>query len=69
MQSVRREDIRPDGMVQWDKFMRFGEILTIVPKCQARGAIVPGTPSKTFITILHNVPVIHDEDVSEGVFS
>jgi len=68
MQSVRREDIRPDGMVQWDKFMRFGEILAIIPKCQARGAIVPGKSSKTFMTILHNVPVIHDEDVSGGVF-
>ena len=67
MQSVRKEDIRPDGMVQWDKFMRFGEILAIIPKCQARGAIVLGQPSKAFMTILHNVPVIHDEDVSQQV--
>jgi len=65
MQSVRKEDIRPDGMVQWDKFMRFGEILAIIPKCQARGAIVLGQPSKAFMTILHNVPVIHDEGLFE----
>jgi hypothetical protein len=64
LQSVRPEDVRSDGRIQWDKFMRFGEILSVLSDCQARGPMVPGTPSTTFTSILKDTVIIDDEDVS-----
>ena len=64
LQSVRSDDIREDGTVQWEKFQRFEEILRIIPECQARGSMVPGSPSSTFISVFDDIPIIDDEDVS-----
>ena len=69
LHSVRREDIRSDGAVQWDKFKRFGDTLATITDCQIRGSMVKGPPSTTFITIMNDTPVIHDEDVSVSAWS
>lgn len=68
LQAVRPEDVREeDGRIQWDKFAKFGEYLSIIPECQAKGAPVLGTVSPALKAIIQETPVITDEDVSELV--
>lgn len=65
LQAVRPEDIREeDGRIQWDKFAKFGEYLSVIPECQAKGAPVLGTVSPALKAIIQETPVITDEDVS-----
>jgi len=64
LQTVRPEDKRADGAIQWDKFARFGEILSIIPVCQSKGPFVSGEPSDAFRRILEDTTVISSEDVS-----
>ena len=66
LQGVRRQDIRADGMVHWDKFARFAEILTVIPDCQANGEVArtPGLGPGSLRALIMDTPVIHDEDVS-----
>ena len=63
LQSVRPEDKREDGMIQWDKFARFGQILSSIPECQQKGPMITGTPSETFRQLVMDTPVIMSEDV------
>lgn len=65
MQVVRPVDIREeDGMIQWDKFARFGEILATIPECQRRAPAVGGKVSVAFRQIIEDTPIIEHEDVS-----
>jgi hypothetical protein len=64
LQAIRPQDVRPDGMVQWDKFAKFGEYLGVIPECQARGSMVPGEPSSAFRALIEDTPIITNEDVS-----
>ena len=64
LQSTRPEDVREDGSIQWDKYIRFAEILSVIPDCQARGPPVPGTVSPMFKRVIDDTPVIESEDVS-----
>lgn len=64
LQSVRREDIREDGAVQWDKFEKFGEILSVISECQNRGPMVPGDVSPSLRALIENTSIIDGEDVS-----
>ncbi|ODN79845.1 hypothetical protein L202_03739 [Cryptococcus amylolentus CBS 6039] len=63
LQSVRHEDVRKsDGMVQWDKFMRFGEILGTITDCQNRGPAVQGEASPGFRKLMEETVILTDED-------
>jgi hypothetical protein len=64
LQAIRPGDVRQDGMVQWDKFAKFGEYLGVIPECQARGSMVPGEPSSAFRALIEDTPIITNEDVS-----
>ena len=64
LQSVRPQDVREDGQVQWDKFARFAEILAIIPECQAKGSMVSGPPTAGFRALIEDMPVTTSEDVS-----
>lgn len=65
LQAVRPEDIREeDGRIQWDKFAKFGEYLSVIPECQAKGAPVLGTVSPVLKAVIEDTPIITDEDVS-----
>ena len=64
LQSVRREDAREDGDVQWDKFAKFGQILSVITDFQSRGPMVSGEVSATFKAMIDDMPVIMSEDVS-----
>ena len=64
LQSVRREDVRKDGDVQWDKFAKFGQILSVVTEFQTRGPMVSGEASPSFRAMIRDMPVIMSEDVS-----
>lgn len=62
LQSVRPEDKREDGMIQWDKFVRFGQILSSIPECQQKGPMITGAPSEAFRQLIMDTPVIMNED-------
>ncbi|KAK8864337.1 hypothetical protein IAR55_001584 [Kwoniella newhampshirensis] len=63
LQSVRPEDKREeDGKIQWDKFARFGEILSVLGECQARDPIVRGQVNEAFRKAVQETPVISNED-------
>ncbi|WVQ82300.1 hypothetical protein IAT38_004428 [Cryptococcus sp. DSM 104549] len=63
MQAVRPEDVRKeDGKVQWDKFLRYGEILGIIQECQAKGPIVSGPVEARFKRMMEDTAVISNED-------
>jgi hypothetical protein len=66
LQSVRREDVRQDGDVQWDKFAKFGQILSVITEFQARGPMVAGEASAAFKTMMNDMPVLMSEDVSSS---
>jgi hypothetical protein len=66
LQGARKEDIRPDGEVQWDKFTMFYDILSIVNECQGNDPMVSGAVSEPFRKLIEDTPIIHDEDVSLG---
>lgn len=68
LQSVRKEDKRDsDGAIQWDKFARFHEILSIIPECQGKQAMVTGSVSPVFRRMIEDTPIITDEDVSHAL--
>ena len=70
LQAGRPEDIRPsDGMIQWEKFARFGDMLGVISECQTRGPPAPGHVSEHFNKFFNTLPVITDEDVSFPLFS
>lgn len=65
LQAVRPNDYREeDGKIQWDKFLRFGEILSIIQECQARGPVVNGNVDLGFKKIIEETTILSDEDVS-----
>lgn len=66
LQAGRPEDVRADGMIQWDKFARFGQILSVINEFQARGAMVPGHVTPAFRRLMEETPIIGNEDVSFG---
>lgn len=68
LETIRRQDVRPtDGAIQWDKFAKFGQMLSVITECQARGSMVPGEASAAFKALIEDTPVILSEDVSEAV--
>jgi hypothetical protein len=64
LQTVRREDRRDNGDIQWDKFARFHEILSIIEDCQGKDPMVSGAVGEGFRRLIEDTPVITDEDVS-----
>ncbi|WVO16238.1 hypothetical protein L204_103909 [Cryptococcus depauperatus] len=63
LQAVRPEDIRKtDGKIQWDKFMRLGEILGTIQECQSRGAIVKGPVGTGFKQVIKDTVILSNED-------
>jgi hypothetical protein len=64
LQGARKEDIRADGQIQWDEFILFYDILSIVSECQSKDPMIPGAPSDLFRKLINDTPIIHDEDVS-----
>ncbi|EIW70717.1 hypothetical protein M231_02629 [Tremella mesenterica] len=62
LHSVRREDVREDGAIQWDKFARFGQILSVITECQQKGPMMNDPPSPAFRSLIHDTPVIMNED-------
>lgn len=64
LQSVRPVDIREDGMIQWDKFQKFGQILNVITTCQQKGPMITGEPPAAFQALLENTPIITGEDVN-----
>lgn len=65
LQEVRPNDCREeDGKVQWEKFMRFGEILAMIQECQARGPAVNGQVDQGFKKVIEETTILSDEDVS-----
>nr|XP_019010932.1 uncharacterized protein I206_04237 [Kwoniella pini CBS 10737]OCF49713.1 hypothetical protein I206_04237 [Kwoniella pini CBS 10737] len=66
LQNVRKEDKRiVEGdreEIQWDKFLKFGEILNVINDCQIRGPIVRGEVNESFRKILEETVIISDED-------
>lgn len=64
-QAVRPNDYREeDDKIQWDKFMRFEEILSIIQECQARGPVVHGNVDLGFKKIIEETTILSGEDVS-----
>ncbi|KIR74329.1 hypothetical protein I310_01931 [Cryptococcus deuterogattii CA1014] len=64
-QAVRPNDYREeDDKIQWDKFMRFGEILSIIQECQARGPMVHGNVDLGFKKIIEETTILSGEDIS-----
>jgi hypothetical protein len=64
LQAIRPDDVRADGMVQWDKFAKFGEYLAVIPQCQAKGSMSPGEATPAFRGLIEDTPIITNEDVS-----
>lgn len=65
LQGVRPNDCREeDGKIQWDKFMRFGEILSMIQECQTRGPMVNGQVGQGFKKVIEETIILSDEDVS-----
>ena len=64
LQSTRPEDVREDGSIQWDKYNRFAEILSVIPNSQIRGPPVQGSVSSIFKRVIDDTPIIESEDVS-----
>lgn len=66
LQVVRPDDRREsDGLVQWDKFAQFADILIVIAECQGRGCPAPQNSAVPAIKrVLHDTPVIESEDVS-----
>lgn len=64
LQGARKEDIRSDGEIQWDKFLLFYDILSIVSECQGKEPLISGAPSEAFKKLINDTPIITDEDVS-----
>ena len=64
LQGARKEDIRADGQIQWDKFILFYDILSIVSECQSKDPMISGAPSEVFKRLINDTPIINDEDVS-----
>lgn len=65
LQAVRPNDYREeDSKIQWDKFRRFGEILSIIQECQARGPVMNGNVDLGFKKIIDETTILSDEDVS-----
>ncbi|WWC61836.1 uncharacterized protein I303_104421 [Kwoniella dejecticola CBS 10117] len=66
LQNVRKEDKRVgegDRMeIQWDKFLKFGEILNVINDCQIRGPIVRGEVNEGFRKIVEDTVIISNED-------
>ncbi|KAL7421852.1 hypothetical protein Q5752_003623 [Cryptotrichosporon argae] len=62
LQVVRRADVRDDGMIHWDKFARFGDILGVLGECQARGPVVRDQVGPSFRRLIEETPVITNED-------
>lgn len=52
--------------MQWDKFARFGQILSVITEFQARGPMVTGEASAAFKTMINDMPVLMSEDVSSS---
>lgn len=63
LQGARKEDIRADGQIQWDKFILFYDILSIVSECQSKDPMISGAPSDLFRKLINDTPIINDEDV------
>ncbi|KIS01191.1 hypothetical protein L804_01065 [Cryptococcus deuterogattii 2001/935-1] len=62
-QAVRPNDYREeDDKIQWDKFMRFEEILSIIQECQARGPVVHGNVDLGFKKIIEETTILSGED-------
>lgn len=68
LQTVRKQDIRSDGDIQWDKFARFYDILSTISQCQDKESMVSGPVSEGFRRLIEDTPVISDEDVSLPFF-
>ncbi|KAK4687572.1 hypothetical protein P7C73_g2543, partial [Tremellales sp. Uapishka_1] len=66
LQVVRPQDRREDGLIQWDKFAKLGDILSIIPECQSKGPIVPLPVSNSFRNLIYGTNIIEDED---GLFA
>ena len=64
LHSVRKEDVREDGDVQWDKFAKFGQILSVITEFQSRGPMVTGDAGAAFKAMINDMPVLMSEDVS-----
>lgn len=64
LQGARKEDIRADGQIQWDKFILFYDILSIVSECQSKDPMISGAPTELFKRLINDIPIIKDEDVS-----
>jgi hypothetical protein len=64
LQGARKEDIRADGQIQWDKFILFYDILSIVSECQSKDPMISGAPPEVFRKLINDTPIINDEDVS-----
>lgn len=63
LQGVRPNDCREeDGKIQWDKFMRFGEILSMIQECQTRGPMVNGQVGQGFKKVIEETIILSDED-------
>lgn len=62
LHAARSEDRRPDGTVAWDKFSRFGAMMSVIPEFQARGCNVPGEVNASFRRLIEATPVIRSED-------
>jgi hypothetical protein len=63
LQAVKTDDIK-DGEVNWDKFEKFGEILSVITDCQRRGSVISAEPSSRIKKVIEELPVIDHEDVS-----
>lgn len=65
LQAVRPNEYREeDDKIQWDKFRRFREILSIIQECQARGPVVNGNVDLGFKRIIEETTILSDGDVS-----
>jgi len=64
LQGARKEDIRDNGDIQWDKFALIYDILSIVSECQGKDTMVSGASSEVFKRLIEDTPIISDEDVS-----
>lgn len=62
LHAARPQDRRPDGTVAWDKFSRFGAMMSVIPEFQARGCNVAGVVNAQFRRLLEVTPVIASED-------
>ncbi|ORY34095.1 ras guanine nucleotide exchange factor domain-containing protein [Naematelia encephala] len=62
LQGARSEDRRADGMIQWDKFARFADMVSVITECQSKGSMVRGQVSMAFKSFIEDTPIIINED-------